>query len=153
MAQRSKKDHIVACALPLFLTNGFKGTSIDQVVKESTVSKPTVYNHFPNKAALMLAVIEQWVATHQPEVPTTKDLQSLERIINKQWLTQDTVNFYALVIGEGRRFPAAKNNFWEHFDKPWRTALINASTQTSSLPASPIEMFIDQQLLIRLKQL
>ncbi|MEM7562893.1 MAG: TetR/AcrR family transcriptional regulator [Pseudomonadota bacterium] len=44
MAQKSKKDHIVATALPLFLENGFKGTSIDLVVKASEVSKPTVYN-------------------------------------------------------------------------------------------------------------
>jgi AcrR family transcriptional regulator len=51
MAQRSKKDHIAAAALPLFLENGFKGTSIDMVVRVSGVSKPTVYNHFPDKAA------------------------------------------------------------------------------------------------------
>jgi TetR/AcrR family transcriptional regulator of autoinduction and epiphytic fitness len=61
MAQKSKKEHITAVALPLFLQNGFKGTSIDVVVKQSSVSKPTVYNHFPDKAALILAVVEQWV--------------------------------------------------------------------------------------------
>jgi AcrR family transcriptional regulator len=33
MAQKSKKNQIANAALPLFLDNGFKGTSIDMVVK------------------------------------------------------------------------------------------------------------------------
>ena len=52
MAQKSKKDHIIATALPLLLEKGFKGTSIDMVVKACGVSKPTVYNHFSDKGAL-----------------------------------------------------------------------------------------------------
>lgn len=149
MAQRSKKDHIVECALPLFLLNGFKGTSIDQVVKKSAVSKPTVYNHFPDKAALMLAVTEQWTATHKPKIPATKDFPGLDQLIEGQWLTREAVGLYALVIGEGRRFPEARKVFWEQFDGRWRQLFIMTFVR-----ADPqVEMYIDQQLMNRLKQL
>ncbi len=72
MAQKSKRNYIVEMALPLFLEHGFKGTSIDLVVKKSGVSKPTVYNHFPDKIALMLAVVENWCETQQPEIGIIK---------------------------------------------------------------------------------
>jgi TetR/AcrR family transcriptional regulator of autoinduction and epiphytic fitness len=149
MAQRSKKDHIVACALPLFLANGFKGTSIDLVVKISAVSKPTVYNHFPDKAALMLAVTEQWAATHKPKIPATSDLPGLDQLIDRQWLTREAIGLYALVIGEGRRFPEASEVFWKQYDERWRQLFI--MTYASADPQ--VEMYIDQQLMNRLKQL
>jgi len=149
MAQRSKKDHIMECALPLFLANGFKGTSIDQVVKISAVSKPTVYNHFPDKAALMLAVTKQWAATHKPKIPATKDLPGLDQLIDRQWLTRESVGLYALVIGEGRRFPEARKVFWEQFDERWRQLFIMTFVRSDP----QIAMYIDQQLMNRLRQL
>jgi len=42
VAQKSKKTLIAAAALPLFLENGFKGTSIDMVVNSSQGAKATV---------------------------------------------------------------------------------------------------------------
>jgi TetR/AcrR family transcriptional regulator of autoinduction and epiphytic fitness len=153
MAQRSKKDHIVESTLPLFLLNGFKGTSIDLVVRVSEVSKPTVYNHFPGKAALMLAVVEQWVSTHQPQISGVNDLASIERSVNDQWLNEDTVGLYALVIGEGKRFPKARQLFWEAFDIPWRKVLIDRFAGTRPKAEQRFAMYLDQQLLSRLRQL
>jgi AcrR family transcriptional regulator len=149
MAQRSKKDHIIECALPLFLQNGFKGTSIDQVVKLSAVSKPTVYNHFPDKAALMLAVMKHWAATHKPKIPATRYLPTLDQLIDGQWLRPETVGLYALVIGEGRRFSEASKVFWQQFDERWRQLFI--MTFAGEVPQ--VEMYIDQQLMSRLRQL
>jgi AcrR family transcriptional regulator len=149
MAQQSKRDHIVECALPLFLANGFKGTSIDLVVRVSAVSKATVYNHFPDKAALMLAVIKQWAATHKPKISTTRYFPTLDLLIDGQWLTRETVGLYALVIGEGIRFSEARKVFWEQFDQRWRQLLI--TTFAEAVPQ--VEMYIDQQLMSRLKQL
>ena len=149
MAQQSKRDHIVECALPLFLANGFKGTSIDLVVRVSAVSKATVYNHFPDKAALMLAVIKQWAATHKPKIPATRCLPTLDQLIDGQWLTRETVGLYALVIGEGRRFSEARKVFWEQFDDRWRKLFIKTFTEV----VPQVEMYIDQQIMSRLKQL
>ncbi len=153
MAQRSKKDYIATSALPLFLENGFKGTSIDMVVKLSKVSKPTVYNHFPDKAALILAVMSLWIDNNKPLIMPIRDLSELDEFVRSHWLTDEAVRFYALVIGEGWRFPQAKRLFWEQFDRLWRKALGYVTDHSSSLDQASIDLRLDHQLLNRLKQL
>jgi len=152
MAQKSKKDYIVQTALPIFLENGFKGTSIDMVVKKCGVSKPTVYNHFPDKSALMLAVMEYWIESNKPLIAPTRDESALLSFAATNWLRDDAVRFYALVIGEGWRFPQARKLFWEQFDGQWRKALTYLLIQTPGLDQAPFEPMLDQLLLNRLKQ-
>lgn len=151
MAQKSKRNYIVEMALPLFLEQGFKGTSIDLVVKISGVSKPTVYNHFPDKTALMLAVVQNWCDQRRPIVNPIKTRKMLDNEIDKTWLNDDTVKFYALVIGEGRKFGEAKKIFWEEFDARWRQAFAESSEALVS--PNELDLILDQQLLHRLKQL
>jgi TetR/AcrR family transcriptional regulator of autoinduction and epiphytic fitness len=153
MAQKSKKEHIIQTALTLFLEHGFKGTSVDLVVKISGVSKPTVYNHFPDKAALMHSVIETWVENNQPKINLIKDTLTLTKKIEAQWLTSETLSLYALVIGEGRRFPNAKHLFWHSFDENWQKAFTNAA-ENSALPVGlTVKALMDQHLIIRLKKI
>jgi len=153
MAQRSKKEYIAATALPLFLENGFKGTSIDMVVKLSGVSKPTVYNHYPDKAALLEAVLSLWIDNNKPLITPVRDLDELDELVRQHWLTDEAIRFYALVIGEGWRFPQAKRLFWEQFDRLWRKALTYVSDHSSGLEQASIDQRLDHQLLNRLKLL
>ena len=153
MAQRSKKDYIAASALPLFLENGFKGTSVDMVVRLSGVSKPTVYNHFPDKAALMMAVLSLWIDNNKPLIMPVKNKNELDEFVRTHWLTDEAVRFYALVIGEGWRFPQAKKIFWAQFDRLWRKALGYVSDHTDNLDQASIELYLDHQLLRRLRLL
>jgi len=151
MAQRSKKDHIAAAALPLFLENGFKGTSVDMVVRESGVSKPTVYNHFPDKAALMLAVLSRWIENNKPLILPIKDSTELEKLVREHWLTDEAVRLYAIVIGEGRRFPSARKLFWGQFDRLWRVAFGYVCEHSPNLEQTVIDQQLDRQLLDRLR--
>ena len=151
MAQRSKKDFIAATALPLFLENGFKGTSIDMVVRASGVSKPTVYNHFPDKAALMLAVMQRWIENNKPLILTISDQGELENFIRTRWLTDEAIGFYAIVIGEGWRFPEARKLFWEQFDHLWRVAFGYVCEHSPNLLKADIERQLDRQLIDGLK--
>jgi TetR/AcrR family transcriptional regulator of autoinduction and epiphytic fitness len=153
MAQRSKKEYIATSALPLFLENGFKGTSIDMVVKLAGVSKPTVYNHFPDKAALMKAVLAIWIENNKPVIMPVRDLNELDELVRRHWFTDEAVRLYALVIGEGWRFPQAKRLFWEQFDRLWRKALSYVSDHSSGLEQASIDLRLDHQLLSRLKLL
>jgi AcrR family transcriptional regulator len=153
MAQRSKKDYIATSALPLFLENGFKGTSIDMVVKLAGVSKPTVYNHFPDKAALMEAVMSLWIENNKPLILPVRNLDELDELVRKHWFTDEAIRFYALVIGEGWRFPQAKRLFWEQFDRLWRKALTWVSDHSSGFDQAMIDQRLDHQLLNRLKLL
>ena len=151
MAQRSKKQHIIESALPLFLENGFKGTSIDLVVRASGVSKPTVYNHFPDKSALMLAVLQGWIDNNKPSIVPLRNMDELQQIIDRHWLSVAAVRLYAIVIGEGYRFPAARELFWEQFDRRWRDAFAYLCAQSPDLDAVAVESRLDHQLLERLQ--
>ena len=151
MAQRSKKGHIVETALPLFLENGFKGTSIDMVVRASGVSKPTVYNHFPDKSALMFAVLLRWIEDNKPLILPIHDAAELDTLVGRHWLTQQAVRLYAIVIGEGFRFPDARELFWEQFDRRWRIAFGYVCDHSPNLDRATVERELDRQLLERLR--
>ncbi len=67
----SKKQHILDIAEQLFSKFGYQSTSIDLVVRESGVSKPTVYNNFPSKQALLQTLIHRQIelsAAHQSKI-------------------------------------------------------------------------------------
>lgn len=153
MAQKSKRNYIVETALPLFLEHGFKATSIDLVVKQSGVSKPTVYNHFPDKSALMLAVVQRWCDKNQPGLAVIKDRNSLEKVIQNNWLSREAVQLYALVIGEGRRFTEAKKTFWDLYDVSWRQALTKSAKAAGLAEQFNPEERMDLLLLNRLRNL
>ncbi len=139
--------------MPLFLEHGFKGTSIDMVVKVSGVSKPTVYNHFPDKASLMLAVLADWVDSNQPAIEPLRDRRAFEELVERSWLSNAAVRLYAIVIGEGFRFPDARRLFWERFDALWRKALRHAAAQADGSNDAPVDPYLDQQLVQRLRVL
>ena len=153
MAQKSKKTLIAAAALPLFLENGFKGTSIDMVVKSSQVSKATVYNHFPDKAALMLATLGLWIEANKPLIAPLQGAGDFDEFVHRHWLTAESVRMYALVIGEGWRFPEAKQLFWDKFDRLWRKALAYLSRTASEFEPEALETRLDHLLLQRLQKL
>ena len=133
MAQPSKKAHIVESALPLFLENGFKGTSIDLVVRASGVSKPTVYNHFPDKSALMLAVMARWIDDHKPLISVQRNLAGLDGFVRQNWLTE------------------ARTLFWEQFDRRWRKALAYVSDDAAGSGRGGIDAYLDHRLIQRLR--
>lgn len=58
----SKKHVILDTAQQLFALHGYQGTAIDLVVREAGVSKPTVYNNFPSKQALLQSLISRQLA-------------------------------------------------------------------------------------------
>src|SRR4051812_23055872 len=58
MAQKPKKDAILAAAEELFISRGFAKVSMDDIASRTPVSKPTLYANFKDKGALFTAVIE-----------------------------------------------------------------------------------------------
>ena len=46
-------------AWTLFYRDGYRAVGIDTLLAEAGVAKMTLYNHFPSKEALIIAVLEQ----------------------------------------------------------------------------------------------
>ena len=65
-----KRAAIVAAAIDEFLASGFDATSMDRIAARASVSKRTVYNHFPSKEALFAAILRQlWDASAGGDAP------------------------------------------------------------------------------------
>jgi len=52
------RDRIISAASTLFCNDGFTATGVDAVIARAGTAKATLYNHFPSKAALIVAVLE-----------------------------------------------------------------------------------------------
>jgi TetR/AcrR family transcriptional regulator, regulator of autoinduction and epiphytic fitness len=65
-----KRAAIIAAAIDEFLAAGFDATSMDRIAARASVSKRTVYNHFPSKEALFAAILGQlWEASEGGDSP------------------------------------------------------------------------------------
>lgn len=53
-----KQQQIIEAAFALFYQKGFHAVGINEIIKQSQVAKKTLYNHFKNKDALILATLE-----------------------------------------------------------------------------------------------
>jgi TetR/AcrR family transcriptional regulator, regulator of autoinduction and epiphytic fitness len=66
-----KRVAIVDAAIEEFLAAGYDATSMDRIAARASVSKRTVYNHFPSKEALFAAILHQlWDASQTGDAPT-----------------------------------------------------------------------------------
>jgi hypothetical protein len=66
------KDRVVAVADELFKKYGIKSVSVDDIAKELSISKRTLYQHFQTKDDLVMAVVEMVMNNHCCEVKSFK---------------------------------------------------------------------------------
>lgn len=65
-AGTSRRDVLLKVAADLFLRNSYDGVSVDMICTAAGISGPGLYNHFENKQALLIAVVESPLAAlHQ----------------------------------------------------------------------------------------
>ena len=57
--ERKRREQILAAAMKCFARNGYRTTSIEDIVRESKLSVGAIYSYFPSKQDLFLALAEQ----------------------------------------------------------------------------------------------
>ncbi len=79
---QNKRAELVRNALQIFYRNGFHATGMDQVARESGVSKTSIYKHFRTKDELILAVLRlrdedfrNWLYRRMEELSSTPEEQ------------------------------------------------------------------------------
>lgn len=116
-----KRQAILDAARPIFLAQGWAGTSLERIAAESGISKMTVYRHFRNKEELFEALIQAMCARMAGEgenAPLPSDSLSpsdrlrLEAEAFTAALTKpDALKLYRLIVADGWRFPALAQLF------------------------------------------
>jgi TetR/AcrR family transcriptional repressor of mexJK operon len=124
-----KRKSIIDAATRLFLRDGYRSTSMEQVAADAAVSKQTVYKHFADKEQLFRAIVlgvtanseaiirELTDALREEEVTTAADLRtSLEDLARRYLdlvLKPNVLSLRQLVIAEAEMFPDLARTYYE----------------------------------------
>jgi AcrR family transcriptional regulator len=59
MPRDERRAQLLAAATDVFVNNGYHATVMDDIAERAGVSKPVLYQHFPGKLTLYLALLER----------------------------------------------------------------------------------------------
>ncbi|MGO9975944.1 MAG: TetR/AcrR family transcriptional regulator [Solirubrobacteraceae bacterium] len=119
-----KRRAILESAATVFLSNGYLGTSMDEIAKLAGVSKQTVYKHFADKERLfseiVTATVDEIADPNTDEVLNLTvtgnlehDLRDFARRQLRAVMQPRLLQLRRLVIGEAGRFPQLGQLFYE----------------------------------------
>lgn len=119
-----KRATVLSAGRDLFLSNGYQGTSVDQIAAAAEVSKQTVYKHFGDKHELLLAIVdnalESSVTPFLDRIAGMADTNDLETDLTalagdylRAVLQEPVVQLRRLVVGEANRFPELARLYYE----------------------------------------
>ncbi len=58
LPREQRRQQVLAAALDVFSTAGYHAASMDEIAEHAGVSKPVLYQHFPGKLDLYLAILD-----------------------------------------------------------------------------------------------
>src|SRR5215218_10954677 len=119
-----KRAAILQAATTLFLRNGYRGTSMDEIAALAGVSKQTVYKHFADKERLFTEIVTttvdeagEPVYSEVADLGDSRDVEADLREVARRQLAQVVqprlMQLRRLVIGEVGRFPELGRAFYE----------------------------------------
>src|SRR5690349_9985144 len=62
LPREERRAQLLAAAQEVFVANGYHGAAMDEIAETAKVSKPVLYQHFPSKRELYLALLDSHLA-------------------------------------------------------------------------------------------
>lgn len=59
MPPEQRREQLIDAALSVIVAQGYQGVSIEAIAREAGVTRPVIYDHFPNLGSLLHALIER----------------------------------------------------------------------------------------------
>jgi AcrR family transcriptional regulator len=95
-----RRAQLLVAALEIFTSSGYHAASMDEIAERASVSKPVLYQHFPSKLDLYLAVldlhIDSLVFAIQKAIASTRD--------NRNRVKATIEAYFGFIEGEGEAF-------------------------------------------------
>lgn len=125
-----KKEQILQAALRLFAQQGYDATPTSQIAREAGVSEGGMFRHFPNKEALMQAVLDighEKVNAHVDSILSQQDPRGLlsSLIELPQLLIQHEPEFWSVQMS--LKWQGKFKGKWQ--EPPYNAALMAAAIQ------------------------
>ncbi|GGN24945.1 TetR family transcriptional regulator [Lentzea pudingi] len=100
LPRTARRAQLLAAAQDVFVSNGYHAAAMDEIAERAGVSKPVLYQHFPGKLELYMALLEshvdELVGRVRTAIGSTND--------NKLRVRAAVAAFYDFVDGEGQAF-------------------------------------------------
>lgn len=100
MPRRERRAQLLSSALEVFVAHGYHAAAMDDIADRAGVSKPVLYQHFPGKLELYIALLDRScdavVAAIREALASTTD--------NKQRVAAAIAAFYEYVANETGAF-------------------------------------------------
>lgn len=96
----ARRAQLLAAAQHVFVTNGYHAAAMDEIAERAGVSKPVLYQHFPGKLELYLALLE----SHVDELVSRVRTAMGSTTDNKQRVRAAVSTFFDFVDGDGQAF-------------------------------------------------
>ncbi len=94
----SMKEKIIQSAIKKFANKGFSNTSMDEIAKESKVSKGLLFYHFNNKEELYAQALEQGIDATLDFSNKLTEMNNAKLFQKKKNLFQDLEKYYDLIV-------------------------------------------------------
>jgi AcrR family transcriptional regulator len=116
---------IIEATLDLFAEKGFEGVCVEAVAARAGVGKATIYRRWPNKEELLLAAFSS-LKSPFPEpkgVSVRDDLLAMVQVMCADKADPRKARRYALLLGEGNKYPRLMARYKETVVGPRRAAM------------------------------
>ena len=100
MPRRERRAQLMSSALEVFVAQGYHAAAMDDIADRAGVSKPVLYQHFPGKLDLYLALLDQ--SCDEIIANCREALESTDN--NKQRIATTMDVFYEYVAGDTGAF-------------------------------------------------
>jgi AcrR family transcriptional regulator len=137
---------IIEATLDLFAEKGFEGVCVELVAARAGVGKATIYRRWPNKEELLLAALGS-LKSPFPElkgVSVRDDLLAMVEVMCADKADPRKSRRYALLLGEGEKYPRLMARYKETVVQPRRDAMravIRRGMETGELrPDTDVEV-------------
>ncbi|MBA2852805.1 AcrR family transcriptional regulator [Methanococcus maripaludis] len=112
----STKEKIVQNAAKLFLTKGYKQTSLNEIAEKTGITKGGIYHHFKDKNELFVEMAEYFKLKFMSLLTKMEQEPSLEKLLknyfeNSEILMQEIAEYLELSIKNIKLFPEFQSRF------------------------------------------
>ncbi|MGH3354498.1 MAG: TetR/AcrR family transcriptional regulator [Nocardioidaceae bacterium] len=101
MPRKARRAQLLDAALEVFVAQGYHSAAMDDIADRAGVSKPVLYQHFPSKLELYLALLDQ---TCDSVIDAVREALEASSDNNKHRVQATVDVFYAYVANEGGAF-------------------------------------------------
>jgi AcrR family transcriptional regulator len=96
----ARRKQLLGAAQEVFVAQGYHAAAMDEIAERAGVSKPVLYQHFPGKLELYLALLDE----HSEELVRKQREALATTTENKTRVQASFEGFYDFVAGEGEAF-------------------------------------------------